>query len=108
MILGGFKCTGNSKFATNKKQNKKQLLFLKRSRQTQISLDIFTWKKDKVLQMRLYTEVSHGYTHAKRSHTLVKDPVLHIRVWSKMRNTKILQHALKVSLSLYGKKRKKN
>ena len=36
------------------------------------------------------------YTHAKRSHSHVKDPVVHARVG----NTKITQHALAVSDSL--------
>ena len=30
------------------------------------------------LWMTLYTEVLYAYTHSKGSHTLVKDPVVHV------------------------------
>ena len=42
----------------------------------------FTWPHlTKVLQMRPQTEVPHVYKHTKRSHTHIKDPVPHVRVW---------------------------
>ena len=38
--------------------------------------------------MRLWTEVPHVYTHAKRPHTHVKDSVIHVRVWWIMESPK--------------------
>ena len=39
------------------------------------------------------TKVPHVYTNAKRSHTRVKDPVVHVRVRWTIKTSKITQHA---------------
>ena len=39
------------------------------------------------------TKVPHVYTHAKRSYTYVKDPVVHVRVRWTTKTSKITQHA---------------
>ena len=44
---------------------------------------------NKVLQMRLQTEVLCVYMHAKRSHMHVKDHAVHVRVWWTMETLKI-------------------
>ena len=53
----------------------------------------------KALWARLETGLPHVYTTAKRWHTHIKDPVVHVKGSVDYKNAKITWHALKVSIS---------